>query len=323
MNTIVRRPRRMQSSLILAVAVGLAGVATVLGQPVYVAADPERQRDEIPASLKDPRYASYTNGRTQPLLHEVDATTTGRYGTTNNDNSSVAPTTPTTTAAPANSAAPAPSNNGTTAAPTPTLTPHHDNNNQTTVAPSISPNSNHTIVPTTPTTPSPTTIYSPTPTPTTSNATTPSPTTPNHNTTTPAPSTLAPHSAAPVQHPTAAPTVEPPAPTPTPPAPTPAPPPPPAPKFSLLRFLEKTLALCILFVLCLLAFGAIMQNRYRIYFFLRGVWYTILRMSCTHWILVKLRIRRGDTTNIDSSLNAALFENDDLMDQGLLMRENE
>ena len=63
-----------------------------------------------------------------------------------------------------------------------------------------------------------------------------------------------------------------------------------------------------------------MQNRYRIYFFLRGVWYTILRMQCTHWILVKLRLR--DDAGLDPSLNAALFENDG-MDQELLMREND
>jgi hypothetical protein len=298
----------MWSSLILTVAAGLAGVATVLVQPIAATATAtsrDGQRDAITSSLDHPKEMYI--GRNNKLLLPREYSPTVLYAT-NNDNS-VAPT-----AAPNNN-----SNNGTTAAPTPTLAPNHSN--QTTVAPSIAP-TNHTIAPATPTTPSPTTIHTPSPTPTTpNNATTPSPTTPPSNTTTPAPSTVAPHSAAPVDHPTLAP-VEPPT-TPPAPAPSPSPPPPPDPtKFSLLRFVEKTLALCILFVLALLAFGAIMQNRYRIYFFLRGVWYTILRMSCTHWILVKLRIR-SDSTSIDSSLNAALFENDDMMDQGLLMRENE
>lgn len=89
--------------------------------------------------------------------------------------------------------------------------------------------------------------------------------------------------------------------------------------WSFFRFIEKTIAWCIILVLSLLAFGAIMANRYRIFFFLRGVWYTILRMECTGWVLRKLRL--GDYQPVDQSLNTVIFENE--MDQGLLMRETD
>lgn len=89
---------------------------------------------------------------------------------------------------------------------------------------------------------------------------------------------------------------------------------------SFLRFIEKTIALFILLVLSLLAFGAIMANRYRIYFFLRGVWYTILSMECTRWVLRKLRIS-PDYTPVDPGLNTVIFESE--MDRGLLMRETD
>mmetsp|Transcript_22984 Transcript_22984/g.50094 ORF Transcript_22984/g.50094 Transcript_22984/m.50094 type:complete len:215 (-) Transcript_22984:267-911(-) len=94
-----------------------------------------------------------------------------------------------------------------------------------------------------------------------------------------------------------------------------------APKrMSFFRFIEKTIALFILLVLSLLAFGAIMNNRYRIYFFLRGIWYTILGMQCTRWVLRKLRLG-GDYQPVDQGLNTVIFENE--MDQGLLMRQSD
>ena len=89
-------------------------------------------------------------------------------------------------------------------------------------------------------------------------------------------------------------------------------------RMSVWRFIEKTIALFILLVLALLAFGAIMSNRYRIYFFLRGVWYTILSMECTGWIMRKLRL--GDYQPVDTGLNTVIFEHE--MDEGLLMRNN-
>jgi len=61
-----------------------------------------------------------------------------------------------------------------------------------------------------------------------------------------------------------------------------------------------------------------MSNRYRIYFFLRGVWYTISRMECTMWIKRKLRL--GDSMQVDTSLNTIIFDNE--MTEGLLMRED-
>jgi len=90
---------------------------------------------------------------------------------------------------------------------------------------------------------------------------------------------------------------------------------------SFFRFIEKTIALFIFLVLSLLAFGAIMSNRYRIYFFLRGVWYTILGLECTRWIMRKLRISDGGYQPVDRGLNTVIFENE--MDQGLLMRETD
>ncbi|KAL7566428.1 hypothetical protein ACA910_000909 [Epithemia clementina (nom. ined.)] len=126
--------------------------------------------------------------------------------------------------------------------------------------------------------------------------------------------TRAPSTAKPAPVPTKAPVV---APTvaPTKAAATPA-----APhRMSIWRFIEKTIALCVVLVLSLLAFGAIMSNRYRIYFFLRGVWYTILGMECTGWIMRKLRM--GDYQPVDPGLNTVIFEHE--MDEGLLMRDSD
>lgn len=62
------------------------------------------------------------------------------------------------------------------------------------------------------------------------------------------------------------------------------------------------------------AFGAIMSNRYRIYFYLRGNWYSLLQK-------IKWSRRRGrDGSASSSTLNDIIFlEND--MQEGLLMRE--
>ena len=63
-----------------------------------------------------------------------------------------------------------------------------------------------------------------------------------------------------------------------------------------------------------------MQHRYRIYYFARGCYYTVLRLNCTQWILRKLlRFDRGGR-NFDNSLNTIIFDNE--MTQGLLMQEN-
>jgi hypothetical protein len=87
---------------------------------------------------------------------------------------------------------------------------------------------------------------------------------------------------------------------------------------SFFRILTKTIAWLILLGLGLLAFGAIMNHRYRIYFFFRGVWLTLRQLRCSQWILQKLRI--GDYGSVDAGLNTIIFDND--MTEGLLLQEN-
>lgn len=182
---------------------------------------------------------------------------------------------------------PHPSNETTTFPPTPepphhnetTITPH---NSTTTVAPTPSA-SNHTQPP------------SPLPPPHPSNHTA------NHTTVAPTPYSHPPH---PTNHsvtgaPTAAPSDE------------------VVPKMSFWKILSKTIAWLIFIGLSVLAFGGIMSHRYRIYFFLRGVWYTIVRMECTQWIFRKLRF--GDQ-QVDSGLNTIIFDSE--MSEGLLLNEN-
>ena len=63
-----------------------------------------------------------------------------------------------------------------------------------------------------------------------------------------------------------------------------------------------------------------MSNRYRIYYFLRGVWYTILGLECTQFILNKLRLGGGREA-MDTGLNTIIFDNE--MSEGLLLRETD
>lgn len=158
------------------------------------------------------------------------------------------------------------------------------------------------------------------------------------NTTTIAPSTKQPHNdttIAPTMHPSKEPVTSAPivthAPTTKPSvSPSAAPTtftPPPRPSshggvHGILQILGRTIAWMILLFLATIAFGGIMQNRYRIYYFLRGCWYTLLSLSCTRWIMAKLRLsdyfrNRG----VDDSLNTILFENE--LNEGLLMRETD
>jgi hypothetical protein len=88
---------------------------------------------------------------------------------------------------------------------------------------------------------------------------------------------------------------------------------------SFWSILGKTIAWCIIILLVFLAFGAIMSNRYRIYYFMRGVWYTILALDCTRWIVRKATGR--DYQSIDASLNTIIFDNENEMTGGLLLRE--
>lgn len=91
------------------------------------------------------------------------------------------------------------------------------------------------------------------------------------------------------------------------------------PKMTFLGIVRKTVAWLIIIALGVLAFGACMSHRYRIYFFLRGVWYTILRMRCTQWVFRKLRVF-GSDQQVDSGLNTIIFDSE--MSDGLLLNEN-
>ena len=174
---------------------------------------------------------------------------------------------------------PHPSNGTTTLTPTPEP-PHH---NETTFTPHNS-----------------TTTASPTPA-TTNHTQPPSPSNHTSNHTSLAPTPYNPH---PTNHSHTG-------------APTSAPSDEPVPKMSVWKILSKTIAWLIIIGLSVLAFGGIMSHRYRIYFFLRGVWYTIVRMDCTQWIFRKLRF--GDQ-QVDSGLNTIIFDSE--MSEGLLLNEN-
>ena len=88
---------------------------------------------------------------------------------------------------------------------------------------------------------------------------------------------------------------------------------------SIGKIIAKTLGWLILIALSVILFGALMSNRYRIYYALRGVWYSILRMECTRWIVSKLNFRRGASEETGGgALNEIIFDNNDLT-EGLLM----
>jgi len=161
--------------------------------------------------------------------------------------------------------------------PAPSVSPQPSPSNVTTISPSPSvaptitpmPSNNQTVTPTTPP-------------PTTAAPTTPPPTTPPPTT---APPTTAAPTAPPTQH-----------------------------KHhewwqNFWKFLLKTMCWSFLAGLFFFAFGAVMSNRYRIYYYLRGSWYTLLR---------KIRLRRSDASAPSSTLNEIIFSDNT---EGLLMRE--
>lgn len=90
-----------------------------------------------------------------------------------------------------------------------------------------------------------------------------------------------------------------------------------AKKSSIGRIIMNTIGLLILITLSVLLFGAIMSNRYQIYYALRGILYTILQMGCTRWIIVKLNLGRSRDIHTNSSLNEIIFDSDP--NEGLLM----
>lgn len=201
-------------------------------------------------------------------------------------------------------------------------------NNDTTVAPSASPgNATSSPAPTgdgSNATASPAPSVAPTPSPSSNATESPAPSTAAPET--PAPSTVAPETPAPS---TAAPSTAPPEPTDAPVvtvAPTAAPH---QGGVSVWRVLAKAVGWMVLAGLCVVAFGACMTHRYRIYYYLRGVWYTFLRLDCTMWVLRTLRLERfvygggsGGLGGDYTSLNEIIFDSTlgDLQD-GLLMRQ--
>merc|ERR1712232_929497 len=106
-------------------------------------------------------------------------------------------------------------------------------------------------------------------------------------------------------------------------APTSPPTAPPHHHASIGKIIGKTIAWLILIALSVLLFGAVMSHRYRIFYFLRGVWYTVLGMECTRWILVKLHLSQYflSSASDPGSLNTIIFDQGDPT-EGLLMREN-
>jgi hypothetical protein len=100
--------------------------------------------------------------------------------------------------------------------------------------------------------------------------------------------------------------------------------------FSLFKIIAKTVAWLIIILLSVVAFGACMSHRYRIYYYLRSTYYTVtrflLQLPCTIYILSKLRLSsfsssNGNNNSNNFDVNTIIFDND--MSEGLLMRENE
>jgi hypothetical protein len=168
--------------------------------------------------------------------------------------------------------------------------------------------------------PSPSVAPTPAPSDKTVKPTTLSPTTAPPTT---APPTTAPPTTAPPT--TATPTTAPP--TTAPPTPSPTPSPTSSPTSSpthhphhewwknLGKFLLKTVCWMFIAGLFFFAFGAVMSNRYRIYYYLRGSWYSILQK-------LKWSRRSGrDGSAPSSTLNDIIFSDNSELQEGLLMRE--
>jgi hypothetical protein len=146
--------------------------------------------------------------------------------------------------------------------------------NETKVSPppSVSPSSNATTI-------SPSPSIAPSPAPSTATPTTSPPTT--------APPTTSPPTPSPTQH---------------------------HPRREWWRNFGKFLlkAVCWIFIVGLFffAFGAVMSNRYRIYYYLRDAWYSLLR---------KLKWKQSDGSAPSAILNDIIFSDNDLQ-EGLLGR---
>jgi len=92
---------------------------------------------------------------------------------------------------------------------------------------------------------------------------------------------------------------------------------PPHKRGGVAKVIGKTIGWLILIALSTLAFGAIMSNRYRLYYIGRGIWYSFLSLDCTRRIMALLRMD-GPTSAPSASLNEIIFDQNDLA-EGLLM----
>jgi len=155
--------------------------------------------------------------------------------------------------------------------------------------------------------PSPSVAPTPAPSDKTVTPTTLSPTT--------APPTTAPPTTAPPT--TAPPTTAPPTTAPPTPSPTSSPTQHPHHEWwiNLGKFLLKTVCWMFIAGLFFFAFGAVMSNRYRIYYYLRGLWYSMLQK------LKGLRRSGSDGSAPSSTLNDIIFSDNSDLQEGLLMRE--
>lgn len=84
--------------------------------------------------------------------------------------------------------------------------------------------------------------------------------------------------------------------------------------WKIVKLVLKTVFWMLVAGLFFFAFGAAMSNRYRIYYYVRGLWYSFLRK------LKSLRRRGQDGGAANSTLNDIIFSDNDLR-EGLLARD--
>mmetsp|Transcript_2149 Transcript_2149/g.3090 ORF Transcript_2149/g.3090 Transcript_2149/m.3090 type:complete len:255 (-) Transcript_2149:1560-2324(-) len=207
--------------------------------------------------------------------------------------------------APSISPTPSPTNHTLpTFTPTPTPAP------SVSTIPTMSPSSNnHSVVPSEPPTPSPSESPIPTTTPTSNHSVVPTqlPTPSPSESPLPTVSPSSNHSVVPTELPTHLPSS--------------------APSRSSSRkktatgkIIAKSIGWLIVVALSVLLFGAVMSNRYQLYYALRGVWFTILQMDCTRWIMSKLNFRgTRHRSGADGYLNDIVFDENNDLTEGLLM----
>lgn len=188
----------------------------------------------------------------------------------------------------------------------PTFTPTPTPAPSVSTIPTMSPSSNnHSVVPSEPPTPSPSESPIPTTSPSSNHSVVPTPSPSESPLPTVSPSSN--NSVVPTELPTHLPSL--------------------APSRSSSRkktttgkIIAKSIGWLIVVAFSVLLFGAVMSNRYQLYYALRGVWFTILQMDCTRWIMSKLNFRgRRHRSGADGYLNDIVFDENNELTEGLLM----